>query len=60
MAGSAADAPDRITDSHREVSPHRSLPHEADTLALEEQLGSTRFIRKGDPRFQLTPPHLKW
>ena len=53
MPGTAADAPDRITDSHREASPHRSPPHEASTVALEEQLEGTRITRKGDPRHEI-------
>ena len=60
VPGTAADAPDRITDSHREASPHRSPPYEANTVALEEQLKGTSITRKGDPCPQFTPPHLKW
>ena len=39
------------TDTHKEASPPRSPPHEADTMALEEQqlLKGTRLTRKGDP-----------
>ena len=59
MPNPAADASDRITDSHREASPHRLPPHEADTVALEEQLEGTRITRKGDPRSQFTPPSSK-
>ena len=57
-AGLAADAPDRVTDSHRAASAPRSPPHEADKVALEEQLEGTRITRKGD-RSSLDP-HLKW
>ena len=49
MPGLAADAPDRVTDSHREASAPSSRPHEADKVALEEQLEGTRITRKGDP-----------
>ena len=38
-----------VTDIHTEVCPPRSLPHVADTVALEEQLKGTRLTRKGDP-----------
>ena len=38
-----------VTDTHTEASPPRSPPHEADTVALEEQLEGTRLTRKGDP-----------
>ena len=38
-----------VTDTHTEVSPPRSPPHEANTVALEEQLEGTRLTRKGDP-----------
>ena len=53
----SADAPDRITDSHREASPYMSPPHEADTVALEEQLEGTRITRKDDhcSQFNLPP-----
>ena len=54
MPSLAADTPDRVTDSHREASPPRSSPHEADTVA--EQLEGTRITRKGDPHSQF-PPH---
>ena len=57
MPDLAADAPDRVTDSHREASPPRSSPLEADTVALEEeQLEGTRITRKCDPHFQFPPP----
>ena len=46
MPGPAADAPDRVTDSHREASPPRSPPHEADSVTLEEQLEGTRITRR--------------
>ena len=36
MPGLAADDPDTVTDSHREASPPRLSPHQADTVALEE------------------------
>ena len=45
----AADAPERVTDTHREASPDMSPPHEADTVAFEEQLKGTRLTRKSDP-----------
>ena len=38
-----------VTDIHTEASPPRLLPHEADTMAFEEQLKGTRLTRKGDP-----------
>ena len=38
MPGPAANAPDKVTDSHREST--------GDTEALEEQLEGTRIIRK--------------
>ena len=38
-----------VTDTNTEASPPRSPPHEADTVALEEQLKGTRLTRKGDP-----------
>ena len=38
-----------VTDTHTEASPFRSPPHEADTVALEEQLKGTRLTGKGDP-----------
>ena len=56
MPGLAADAPDTVTDSHREASPPRSPPHEADKVALEEQLEGTRITRKDDPHSQFLPP----
>ena len=59
MPGPPADAPDRIADSHREASPHRLPPHEADTAALDEQLEVTGFTRKGDAHSQFTPPPSK-
>ena len=49
MPGLAADAPDSVTDSHREASPLRFAPHETNTVALKEQLEGTRITRKGDP-----------
>ena len=55
-----ADAPERVTDSHREASPPRSPPHEADTVALGEQLVGTRITRKGDLVPSSLHPHLKW
>ena len=60
MPRMAADAPDRITDSHGEANPHRSPPHEADTVALEELLECTRITRKGHPVPSSFHPHLKW
>ena len=57
MPGVAADAPDRVTDSYREASAPSSPPHEADKVALEEQLEGTRITRKGDP--SSLHPHLK-
>ena len=38
-----------VTDTHTEASPPRLPPHEADRVALEEQLKDTRLTRKGDP-----------
>ena len=58
MPSLAPDAPDRVTDSHREASAPSSPPHEADKVALEEQLEGTRITRKGDP--SSLHPHLKW
>ena len=58
MLGLAPDAPDRVTDSHREASAPSSPPYEADKVALEEQLEGTRITRKGDPSSLY--PHLKW
>ena len=49
MPGLAPDAPDRVTDSHREASAPSSPPHEADKVALEEQLEGTRITRKDYP-----------
>ena len=43
MPGLAPDAPDRVTDSHREASAPSSPPYEADKVALEEQLEGTRI-----------------
>ena len=57
MPGLVADAPDRVTDSHREASPPRSSPHATDSVALG-QLEGTRITRKGDP--SSFHPHLKW
>ena len=58
MPGLALDAPDRVTDSHREASAPSSPPHEAVKVALEVQLGGVRITRKGDP--SSLHPHLKW
>ena len=58
MPDLAADAPDRVTDSQREASAPRSPPHEADKVALKEQLEGTRITRKGDP--SSLHPLLKW
>ena len=58
MPGLAADASGRVTDSGREASLPRLFPHEANTVALEEQLEGTRITRKGDPSSYY--PHLKW
>ena len=44
---------------HRKASPSRSTSYETHTVALEEQLEGTRITRKGDTRFQVTPPPLK-
>ena len=49
MPGLAPDAPDRVTISHRETSAPSSPPHEADKVALEEQLEGTRITRRDDP-----------
>ena len=49
MPGLAPDAPDRVTDSHREASAPSSPPYEADKVALEEQLEGTRITRKVTP-----------
>ena len=38
-----------VTDTHTEASPPKLSPHEADAVALEEQLKGTRLTRKGDP-----------
>ena len=38
-----------VTDTHTEASQPRLPPHEADTVALEEQLKGTTTTRKGDP-----------
>ena len=38
-----------VTDTYTEASPPRSPPHEANTVALEEQLKGTRLTKKGDP-----------
>ena len=54
----ADNAPDRVTDSHREACQPRSPPHKANTVALEEQLEGTRITKKGDSCF--LQPHLKW
>ena len=43
MPGLTADAPDRVTDSHRYASAPRSPPHKADKVALEELLKGTRI-----------------
>ena len=59
MPSPAADVPDRVTDSHREASPPRSPPEEADTVALVDQLEGTRITRKGDPYPKVTPSSLK-
>ena len=37
MPGLAADAPNRVTDSHRKASAPSSPPHEAVKVALKEQ-----------------------
>ena len=58
MLGLAPDAPDRVTDSHREASVPSSPTLEADKAALEEQLEGTRITRKGDPSSPY--PHLNW
>ena len=58
MPGLAPDAPDRVTDSHREASAPSSPPYEADKVALEEQLEGTRITRKDDPSSLY--PDLKW
>ena len=55
MPGLAPDAPDRVTDSHREASAPSSPRYEADKVALEEQLEGTKITRKGDPQFPLPP-----
>ena len=38
----------RVTDTGTEASPPKSPPHEANTVALEEQLKGTRLTRQGD------------
>ena len=58
MAALAADAPDRVTNSHRVASPPRSPPHKADKVALEEQREGTRITRKRV--LSVLHPHLKW
>ena len=58
MPGLAADAPDRVTDSHREASAPSSPPHEANKVALEEQPEGTRITSKGEP--SSLHPHLKF
>ena len=55
MPGLAADAPDRVTDNHREASAPSSPPHVVIKVALEEQLEGTRITRKGDSS-SLKPP----
>ena len=49
MPGAATDGPDSITDSHSKACHIGGLPHQADTVALDEQLESTLITRKGDP-----------
>ena len=55
LPGPTADVPDRVTDSHREASPPRSTPYEADTVALQKQLEGTTVTKVGNPHSQITP-----
>ena len=55
MPGLAADNTDRVTDSHREASPPSLSPHEADIVALEDQLEHTKITRKGVPYPKVAP-----
>ena len=45
-----------LTNSHRKASPPRLTPYETHTVALVEQLESTRITRKGDTHSQIAPP----
>ena len=55
LSNQAIDVPDRVTNSHRKVSPLRPTPHETNTVALEKQLEGTRITRKGNPHTKVTP-----
>ena len=59
VPGPAVHVPHRTYDSHRKASPFRSTAYETHTVALEEQLESTRITRKGYTRSQVAPPPLK-
>ena len=56
VSGPAVDVPHRAPNSHRKASPPRSTSYETHTVALEEQLESTRITRKGDTHSQIAPP----
>ena len=58
--GPTVHVPHRASDSHRKASSPRSTSYETRTVALEEQLESTRITRKGDTSPQIAPPHLRW
>ena len=56
VPGLALHVPHRAPHSHRKASPPRSTSYETHIVALEEQLESTRIIRKGDTHSQIAPP----
>ena len=48
----------RFANSHRKTSPPRSSPHEANSMAFEEQLESTGIPREGHSNSQVLAPTL--
>ena len=55
VSGPAVHVPHRAPNGHRKASPPGSTSYETHTVALEEQLESTRITRKGDTHSQIAP-----
>ena len=58
LSGPGVHVFNRFANSHRETSPPRSSPHEANSMAFEKQLESTRIPREGHPNSQVLAPTL--
>ena len=58
LSGPGSHVFNRFANSHRETSPPRSSPHEANPMAFEKQLESTGILREGHSSSQVLAPTL--